>query len=87
MPKGKKQRPWKVNVPINSCKEKTGASKNSLEGKRHLKFLIAITPDYKDKKIETEKTKTYNPPFLSLKHPDFKYVIFSTAYSAHIGWN
>ena len=34
------------------------------------------TPDYKDKKIETEKAKTYNTPFLSLKRPDFKYVIF-----------
>ena len=34
------------------------------------------TPDYKDQKIETEKTKTYNTPFLSLKRPDFKYVIF-----------
>ena len=34
------------------------------------------TPDYKDKKIETEKTKTYNTSFLSLKRPDFKYVIF-----------
>ena len=33
-------------------------------------------PDYKDKKIETEKTKTCNTPFLSLKRPDFKYVIF-----------
>ena len=35
-----------------------------------------VTPNYKDKKIETEKTKTYNTPFLSLKRPDFKYVIF-----------
>ena len=35
-----------------------------------------LTPDYKDKKIETEKAKTYNTPFLSLKRPDFKYVIF-----------
>ena len=35
-----------------------------------------FTPDYKDKKIETEKTNTYNTPFLSLKCPDFKYVIF-----------
>ena len=35
-----------------------------------------FTPDYKDKQIETEKTKTYNTPFLSLKRPDFKYVIF-----------
>ena len=34
------------------------------------------TPDYKDKKIETEKAKAYNTPFLSLKHPDFKHVIF-----------
>ena len=37
---------------------------------------IYPTPDYKDKKIETEKAKTYNTPFLSLKRPDFKYVIF-----------
>ena len=37
---------------------------------------FTVTPDYKDKKIETEKTKTYNTPFLSLKRPDFKYVIF-----------
>ena len=35
-----------------------------------------LCPDYKDQKIETEKTKTYNTPFLSLKHPDFKYIIF-----------
>ena len=34
------------------------------------------TPDYKDKEIESEKTKTYNTPFFSLKRPDFKYVIF-----------
>ena len=27
-------------------------------------------------KIETEATKTYNTSFLSLKRPDFKYVIF-----------
>ena len=33
MPKGKKQRPWKVKEPTNSCKEKTGASKSSSEGK------------------------------------------------------
>ena len=37
---------------------------------------VICTPDYKDKKIETEKAKTYNTPFLSLKRPDFKYVIF-----------
>ena len=40
------------------------------------KKLNLTTPDYKDKKIETEKAKTYNTPFLSLKRPDFKYVIF-----------
>ena len=34
------------------------------------------TPDFKDQKIETEVTKTYNTSFLSLKRPDFKYVIF-----------
>ena len=38
--------------------------------------IYSNTPDYKDKKIETEKAKTYNTPFLSLKRPDFKYVIF-----------
>ena len=57
-----------------------------LQGQGHLFFrkneqglvsLICIfTPDYKDKKNETEKAKTYNTPFLSLKRPDFKYVIF-----------
>ena len=41
-----------------------------------LEDYFKVTPDYKDKKIETEKTKTYNTPFLSLKRPDFKYVIF-----------
>ena len=40
------------------------------------KEICNSTPDYKDKKIETEKAKTYNTPFLSLKRPDFKYVIF-----------
>ena len=35
-----------------------------------------ITPDFKDQKIETEATKTCNKSFLSLKRPDFKYVIF-----------
>ena len=35
-----------------------------------------ITPDFKDQKIETEATKTCNTSFLSLKRPDFKYVIF-----------
>ena len=39
-------------------------------------FHVSIYEDYKDKKIETEMTKTYNTPFLSLKRPDFKYVIF-----------
>ena len=34
------------------------------------------TPDFKDQKIETEATKTCNTSFLSLKRPDFKYVIF-----------
>ena len=48
---------------------------------RELMLMIMISrcigsPDYKDKKIETEKAKTYNTPFLSLKRPDFKYVIF-----------
>ena len=35
-----------------------------------------VTPDFKDQKIETEATKTCNTSFLSLKRPDFKYVIF-----------
>ena len=38
--------------------------------------LCPDTPDYKDQKIETEKTKTYYMPFLSLERPDFKYAIF-----------
>ena len=40
------------------------------------KILMILTPDFKDQKIETEATKTCNISFLSLKHPDFKYVIF-----------
>ena len=36
----------------------------------------SLTPDYKDQKFETKATKTYNTSFLSLKRPDFKYVIF-----------
>ena len=39
-------------------------------------LLKCHTPDYKDQKIETEKTKTYYTSFLSLKRPNFKYVIF-----------
>ena len=31
-----------------------------------------FTPDFKDKNIDTEKAKTYNTPFISLKRPDFK---------------
>ena len=38
--------------------------------------LSEVTPDFKDQKIETEATKTCNTSFLSLKRPDFKYVIF-----------
>ena len=37
---------------------------------------LQLTPDFKDQKIETEATKTCNTSFLSLKRPDFKYVIF-----------
>ena len=41
------------------------------------KDILGHTPQIiKTKKIETEKAKTYNTPFLSLKRPDFKYVIF-----------
>ena len=41
-----------------------------------LTFSRLCTPDYKDQKFETEKTKPCNTSFLSLKRPDFKYVIF-----------
>ena len=36
-----------------------------------------LIPDYqRSEKFETQKTKTYHTSFLSLKRPDFKYVIF-----------
>ena len=48
------------------------------QDKRDLFILVYSnhTTDFKDQKIETEATKTCNTSFLSLKRPDFKYVIF-----------
>ena len=37
---------------------------------------MANTPDYKGLQVELETTETCYTSFLSLKHPDFKNVIF-----------
>ena len=38
--------------------------------------LNLVTPDYKGLQLELETTETCYTSFLSLKHPDFKNVIF-----------